>query len=67
MRGSSAPDGQLGPHRDRRHVNAGRPYAHASLLETHMKAKYLFSLVIMTVMYFTIAVLLSPQAHALFA
>lgn len=54
-------------HRDRRHVNAAAPCAHASLVETHMKAKYLFSLVIMTVMYFTIAVLLSPQAHALFA
>jgi hypothetical protein len=30
-----------------------------------MKPKYLFSLVIATVMYFTIAVLLSPQAIAL--
>jgi hypothetical protein len=33
-----------------------------------MKAqKYLFSLVIVTVMYFTVAVLLSPQAPALLA
>ena len=32
-----------------------------------MKAKYLFSLVIVTVMYFTIAVLLSPQAIATIA
>jgi hypothetical protein len=32
-----------------------------------MKAKYLVGLVVMTVMYFTIAVLVSPQGHALLA
>ena len=32
-----------------------------------MKAKYLVGLVVMTVMYFTIAVLASPHGHALFA
>lgn len=52
--------------RDRRHVNAAPPYVHASLVVTHMKAKYLFSLVTVTVMYFTIAVLLSPQGQAFF-
>jgi hypothetical protein len=31
-----------------------------------MKAKYLFSLVFVTIMYFTVAVLVSPQGHALF-
>ena len=32
-----------------------------------MKAKYLVGLVVMTVMYFTIAVLASPQGHTLFS
>ena len=52
--------------RDRRHVNAAPPHVDGFVAVTHMKAKYLFSLVTVTVMYFTIAVLLSPQGQAFF-